>query len=99
MKATAPTTTTTTTTTPTTEMKTTRSKLIIIFDSFNDGVRHRYKEIISDAASGEFIEERDLARKPRASRFDAVYENGAGDHNPWNAHRATRLHGHRLIRK
>lgn len=70
--------------------------LIIIFNEFYPEKPLQYKELVSDSKTEELLEERMLARKPRAKRFDAVYKNGSGDHNQWNAHRATKLFGHHL---
>lgn len=69
--------------------------LVIVFNQFKD-TKHKYLEIISDYNTGEFIKQKWLAREPRAARFDEVLENGSGDHNVWNTHRAQKLYNHRL---
>jgi len=77
-------------------MKTTH-ELVIVFNEFFDRPC-RYVEVVSNADTGELIERIPLARKPRAARFDAVFENGSGDHNSFTAPRAVQLHKHPLLR-
>jgi hypothetical protein len=46
--------------------------------------------------NNEIIDEKELKRKPRQRRFDAVLENGSGHVNMWNNHRSKRIYGHHL---
>lgn len=68
--------------------------LVIVYNEFHPNKGVKYLELIEK--DGQIVEEKRLARKPRAARFDEVLENGSGSHNPWNAHRARRIHGHKL---
>lgn len=75
-------------------MKTKTNTLIIIFNTFRPQDKIKYLEIIEK--DGEVIGEKQLARKPRAARFDEVMENPCGSHNAWNAHKARRIFKHKL---
>lgn len=68
--------------------------LVIVFNEFYPDKATSYVELVTE--DGDLVEEKQLKRRPTAARFNAVYENGSGSHNQWNAHKARRLHGHRL---
>lgn len=72
--------------------------LVIVFNRFRASEPLRYVEVINSGAD-ESCEIVELKRKPRARRFDEVRETGEGSYNHWNAHRASRLHRHPLLKR
>lgn len=79
-------------------MKTKTVRLVIIFNQFYPEKGTQYLEVTYDHET-DSSDERALARKPTAARFDEVYETGEGSYNQWNAHKARKLYGHRLEKK
>lgn len=71
-----------------------KHSLVIVWNRLLAQAPTTYVEVV-EAADGmcALVE---LKRKPRAARFDEVMETGEGSYNHWNAHRAVRLHGHKL---
>lgn len=72
--------------------------LVIVFNQFYEKNGVQYIEVVYDPETMS-TEERALSRPPRAARFDRVMETGEGSYNQWNAHKAKRLHDHRLEKK
>jgi hypothetical protein len=70
--------------------------LVICFDRFRDPSALTYIEIVSESCDDHEVLE--LKRRPRAARFDEVLETGEGSYTHWNAHRATKLYRHELLK-